>query len=61
MKTSIAIIVANQCEEMEVIIPADIWRRAGISVQIISIEKKKSLIMQNGVFTELVRRQRIDI
>ncbi len=49
MKTSIAIIVANQCEEMEVIIPADIWRRAGISVQIISIEKKKSLIMQNGV------------
>ena len=49
MKTSIAIIVANQCEEMEVIIPADIWRRAGISVQIISTEKKKSLILQNGV------------
>ncbi|XQP55434.1 MAG: DJ-1/PfpI family protein [Mycoplasmoidaceae bacterium] len=49
MKTSIAIIVANKCEEMEVIIPADIWRRAGMSVQIISIEKKKSLIMQNGV------------
>jgi len=49
MKTSIAIVVANQCEEMEVIIPADIWRRAGMAVQLISIEKKKSLIMQNGV------------
>ena len=49
MKTSIAIIAANQCEEMEVVIPADIWRRAGLAVQIISIEKKKSLIMQNGV------------
>ena len=49
MKTSIAIIAANQCEEMEVVIPADIWRRAGLAVQIISVEKKKSLIMQNGV------------
>lgn len=48
MKTSIAIIVANKCEEMEVIIPIDIWRRAGIAVQVISIEKKKSLILQNG-------------
>lgn len=49
MKTLIAIVAANQCEEMEIIIPADIWRRAGISVQIISVEKKKSLILQNGV------------
>lgn len=49
MKTSIAVIVANKCEEMEVIVPIDIWRRAGISVQVISIEKKKSLILQNGV------------
>lgn len=49
MKTSIAIIVANKCEEMEVIVPIDIWRRAGIAVQVISIEKKKSLILQNGV------------
>ena len=49
MKTTIAVIVANQCEEMEVIVPVDIWRRAGIAVQLISIEKKKSLIMQGGV------------
>lgn len=49
MKTLIAIVAANQCEEMEIVIPADIWRRAGISVQIISVEKKKSLILQNGV------------
>lgn len=49
MKTSIAITVANKCEEMETIIPIDIWRRAGISVQVISIEKNKSLILQNGV------------
>ena len=49
MKTSIAIIAANQCEEMEIVIPADIWRRAGLTVQIISVDKKKSLIMQGGV------------
>jgi len=49
MNKSIAIIVANKCEEMELVIPADIWRRAGITVQIISVEKKKSLILQNGV------------
>ena len=49
MKSSIAIIVSNKCEEMEVIIPVDIWRRAGLVVQLISIEKKKSLILQNGL------------
>lgn len=49
MKTTIAILAANQCEEMEVVVPVDIWRRAGLAVQIISVEKKKSLIMQNGV------------
>lgn len=35
---SIAIIVANGSEDIETIVPADIWRRAGIKVSIISIE-----------------------
>lgn len=49
MKITIAILAANRSEEMEITIPTDIWRRAGINVQLISIDKKKSLIMQNGV------------
>lgn len=50
MKTlRIAIVVANKIEEMELIVPADLWRRAGIDVQIISVEKKKNIILQNGI------------
>ena len=45
----IAIMVANKSEEMEVIVPADLWRRAGLDVQIISVEKKKNIVLQHGV------------
>lgn len=45
----IAIMVANKSEEMEIIIPADLWRRAGLDVQIISVEKKKNIVLQHGV------------
>lgn len=48
-KISIAIIVCNLSEEIEVIVPADLWRRANIVVSLISAEKKKNLILQNGV------------
>lgn len=44
----IAIIVANKSEDIEVVVPADLWRRAGIFVRLISIEKKKNIILSNG-------------
>ena len=45
----VAVIVANKSEDIETIVPVDIWRRAGIIVKLISIEKKKSLILSNGM------------
>lgn len=48
-KISIAIIVCNFSEEAEVIVPADLWRRANIVVSLISAEKKKNLVLQNGI------------
>lgn len=44
----IAVIVANKSEDIEVITPVDIWRRAGFFVRIISVEKKKNLILNRG-------------
>lgn len=44
----IAVIVANKSEDIETIVPVDIWRRAGLIVKLISIEKKKSLILSYG-------------
>ncbi|WEK83125.1 MAG: DJ-1/PfpI family protein [Mycoplasma sp.] len=44
----IAIIVANKSEDMEVIVPLDLWRRAGFFVKLISVEKKKNLILARG-------------
>lgn len=48
LKVKIAIIVAVQSEDMEVIIPYDLWKRAGISVEKISIEKKNTISLQSG-------------
>ena len=48
-KIAIAIIVCNSSEEIEVIVPIDLWRRANIVVSLISAEKKKNLVLQNGV------------
>lgn len=45
----IAVIVANKSEDIETLVPVDIWRRAGIIVKLISIEKKKSLILSHGI------------
>lgn len=47
--TRIAIMVTNGTEDIELIVPTDIWRRAGIIVKLISIEKKKNVILSNGV------------
>ena len=49
MSVSIAIIVCNGSEESEVIVPTDLWRRAGLAVTVLSVENKKNLILQNGV------------
>lgn len=44
----IAVIIANKSEDAEVIVPIDIWRRAGIYVKTLSIEKKKNLLLAHG-------------
>ena len=44
----IAVIVANKSEDVETVVPVDIWRRAGIIVKLISIEKKKNVILAHG-------------
>lgn len=45
----IAILVANSSEDIEVIVPCDIWRRAGLYVKLISVEKKKNVLLQSGI------------
>lgn len=47
-KIKIAIMVALESEDMEVIIPYDLWKRAGISVEKISVEKKNTIALQSG-------------
>ncbi len=44
----IAVIVANKSEDAEVIVPIDIWRRAGLYVKTLSIDKKKNLLLAHG-------------
>lgn len=44
----IAVIVANQTEDIELVVPTDIWRRAGLIVKLISVEKKKNVILNHG-------------
>lgn len=45
----IAIMVTNGTEDIELVVPTDIWRRAGLIVRLISIEKKKNVILSNGI------------
>lgn len=47
-KVHIAIIVAKESEDIEVVVPYDLWKRAGISVEKISIEKKNTIVLQSG-------------
>lgn len=49
MSVRVAVLVSNHSEDMELVVPVDIWRRAGILVKLISIQKKKNLILQNGI------------
>ncbi len=48
LKVKIAIMVAKESEDMEVIVPFDLWKRAGISVEKISVEKKNTITLQSG-------------
>ncbi|MGL4647608.1 MAG: DJ-1/PfpI family protein [Mycoplasmoidaceae bacterium] len=48
-RVRIGVMVANSSEDIEVIVPTDLWRRSGIIVELISIEKKNSIVLQNGV------------
>lgn len=44
----IAIMVANESEDVEVLAPYDLWRRAGLIVELVSVEKKNTIILQSG-------------
>ncbi len=44
----IAIMAANENEDIEIFVPLDLWRRAGIDVHIISVEKKNAITLQSG-------------
>lgn len=45
----IGIILANEMRDVDLFIPLGIWRKAKISVDLISIEKKNSIMMESGV------------
>lgn len=45
----IGIICCNEAEEIELVTPLDIWRRVGFRVDLISLEKKNTIILQNGL------------
>lgn len=55
----IAIICCSESEDLDVIIPYDVWRRSGIIVDTISNEKKKSIFLQCG--TKITCSEQIDI
>ena len=44
----IAIILANEMNDIDLFIPLAIWRQGKISVDLISIEKKNSVMMESG-------------
>ncbi len=48
MAKKIAIMVTDGNEDIEVITPADIWRRAGIEVELISIDSKVDINLAHG-------------
>ncbi len=45
----IAIILSNEIRDSDLFIPVSIWRKAKIIVDLISIEKKNSVILESGV------------
>ncbi|MDE5553374.1 MAG: DJ-1/PfpI family protein [Malacoplasma sp.] len=54
----IAVMIANESEDMEVTIPIDIWRRAGLIIELVSVEKKNTIILQSG--TKIYCNETID-
>ncbi|MDE5545438.1 MAG: DJ-1/PfpI family protein [Malacoplasma sp.] len=54
----IAIICSSESEDMDVVIPYDIWKRAGIIAETISNEKKNSIFLQCG--TKITCNEQID-
>jgi len=45
----ICILVADKLDEMQVIVPYDLWKRANFIVELISIEKKNTIVLQKGI------------
>lgn len=45
----IAIVLSNEIKDADIFIPISIWRKAKIRVDLISIEKKNSVILESGV------------
>ncbi len=44
----IAVIACHETDDIELIVPVTIWRKAGMRVDIISLDKKNSVILQSG-------------
>ncbi len=44
----IAVIACHETDDIELIIPVTIWRKVGIRVDIVSLDKKNSIILQSG-------------
>lgn len=49
LEKSALVIVFEGIEEVEALIPVDIWRRAGLSVTIASLDESDSVIGRNGI------------
>ena len=49
MNYNILVLLANNVEEIELITPVDLWRRAGYSVTIASIDKELTIKGQQGI------------
>ncbi len=45
----IAILLSNELKDVDLFIPVSIWRKAKFIVDLISIEKKNSVILESGV------------
>lgn len=44
----IAAIACHETDDIELIVPITVWRKVGIRVDIISLDKKNSIILQSG-------------
>lgn len=44
----IAVLMADKTEDIEAIVPIDLWKRAGFNVVTLSVEKKKNITLASG-------------